>query len=573
MQPQRESDANVPELVIASLQRQTSPRSYFNGCLLLRGGKSPFTGVRIGPFENPFALAGLRSDNGIMRANVPHVENPAQVDPPQPRPAGALQRRVQQLERPWQEELKDSWPGMALSFVAHLLFLSILALIVYQVPNPEVMQVTDLLWGPQADEDAELDFRNFKISSDLNPETSDDALPAEEMLEITQPSLEPAMLPSLTPKPVVVTQKLSTGSVFAGRSVSEQAARMVESGGSPEAAKSIRYALEWIARQQQTDGHWEFHQGYPNASQNERSNTGATGLALLTFLGAGSTHTSGPYEREVRKGIAWLIENQQRNGNFYLNDGSRIAQVYSHSIALIAVCECYAMTRDDSLRAACENGVRFLEIAQENGDGGWRYDILQPGMEGDLSVTGWALMALQTAKVSGIDVPKTMFRRAIGFLNSVEGPKAWQYRYVPGRQPTLAMSAEGLVCREWLGMERTDPALKKGVELFLSNVNIPKWEAGKRNLYAWYYIAHATHNYGGERWEKWYGHTQKLLMSHQITYPLENYPGDVVGSWHPHVPAGDSLEHGDRWGRLYITCLCTLILETPFRHLPLYEVE
>ncbi len=45
--------------------------------------------------------------------------------------------------------------------------------------------------------------------------------------------------------------------------------------------------------------------------------------------------------------------------------------------------------------------------------GGWRY---RPKMHGDTSVLGWQLMALQSAKMAGIDVPNETLNRASRFL-------------------------------------------------------------------------------------------------------------------------------------------------------------
>ena len=57
-----------------------------------------------------------------------------------------------------------------------------------------------------------------------------------------------------------------------------------------------------------------------------KSDAGATGMALLCFLGAGQTHkTKGPYRRTIELGLIWLIRHQKRDGN--LAKGCHVAHV------------------------------------------------------------------------------------------------------------------------------------------------------------------------------------------------------------------------------------------------------
>ena len=44
------------------------------------------------------------------------------------------------------------------------------------------------------------------------------------------------------------------------------------------------------------------------------------------------------------------------------------------------------------------------------------------------------------------------------------------------------------------------------------------------------------------------------------------------GSWHPAQPRGQAAEKADIAGRLYLAAMCVLVLETPYRHVSVYEV-
>ena len=122
------------------------------------------------------------------------------------------------------------------------------------------------------------------------------------------------------------------------------------------------------------------------------SDAGLTGLSLLAFQGAGETHTGdGPYAPVVRKALSWLIRTQRSDGDLREN-----GRIYCHSMATLALCEAWAMTRDERLREPAQKAVDYLARAQHSESGSWRY---APGEFGDTSVFGWAVLALHSAQI------------------------------------------------------------------------------------------------------------------------------------------------------------------------------
>src|SRR6202007_2662318 len=72
-----------------------------------------------------------------------------------------------------------------------------------------------------------------------------------------------------------------------------------------EYEKPIEKGLEWLAKAQQRDGHWDATGGmYPVAM------TAMSGMALLM---EGSTLTEGKYSNHLRKAADWLMGVAQRN--------------------------------------------------------------------------------------------------------------------------------------------------------------------------------------------------------------------------------------------------------------------
>jgi hypothetical protein len=272
-----------------------------------------------------------------------------------------------------------------------------------------------------------------------------------------------------------------------------------------------------------------------------------------------------------------LKSHQKADGDFHDHEElGRQTAFYAHAQATIAMCEAYALTSDPSLRQSAERAIKFLLSAQHPSDGGWRYQPQDGKSMGDLSVTGWGLMALNTARMANIEVPLEPFNRVSVFIDSVEIQSGARYKYLPSDPPgksTRAMTAEGLLCRQWLGWPKTWPAMLDGVKTLIDPNDPPDWAPGKRNVYEWYYIAQTLHNLGGDDWKKWYGRIQYLIVEHQTKVGVRTAGKDVQGSWHPTNPRGSNEEYADKAGRLYLTALSLLILETPYRHTPLYEDE
>ena len=243
---------------------------------------------------------------------------------------------------------------------------------------------------------------------------------------------------------------------------------------------------------------------------------------------------------------------QDRDGNFYqgADDGQRL---YSQAIATIAVCEIYAMTQSSMFRGPAQQAIDYAVKIQAP-EGGWRY---RPGVDSDLSVTGWFMMGLQSGLMAGLEVPGPTLARVSGFLDSVALYGGSYYKYHPIRQAhSPAMTAEGLLCRQYLGWKRKDPRLLAGADYLLQNpIN---WQ--ERDVYCWYYATQVLHHLGGQYWDQWNRVMRETIPTHQVTKGAER------GSWDP---AEDTWGRGV--GRLYTTCLSTYMLEVYYRHLPIYS--
>ena len=94
-------------------------------------------------------------------------------------------------------------------------------------------------------------------------------------------------------------------SSFSHRSGEGKVALLKRYGGTEETERSVSDGLDWLIRNQSTDGSWNL--GGPYADGGASSNqVAATSLAVLCLLGAGNSTHSGMYQDNVTRGIRWL---------------------------------------------------------------------------------------------------------------------------------------------------------------------------------------------------------------------------------------------------------------------------
>ncbi len=476
--------------------------------------------------------------------------------------------------RTWLENFRQ-WAnsggkGLAVSLLVHAIVLVILGLIAFQTQRRSVVDTLILTWsepGPLVQSKASKSHRPVATPVEVA------SIAGSAAAEKNSP---PSPGSDASPGPLGVVP-VGVGGALAGRNQRLRNANLEQLGGSSDAERAIKAGLGWLARHQTSDGHWELHQGYPDAGRSYvKTDTGATALALLAFLGHGDTHQSGDHQQVVEKGLKWLREIQDpMTGDLHdqRQEQGRNAAFYAHSMATIALCEALAMTHDAQLQPAAELAVKYLIESQHPDMGGWKYrPLTQRVMSGDISVTAWSLMALHSARIAGISVPPEEFQRSSGFLDRVQEHGGARYKYEPNEpesRVTVARTAIGLLCRQWLGWPKTHPPLVDGVKFLMEDRNRPQWSAGRRNVFEWYYITQVVHNMGGDDWKLWSTTILDAVVKNQVTAGSSKPGHDVRGSWSPR-PEGEGEEYADKAGRLYLTAMCILILETPYRHRPIY---
>lgn len=326
------------------------------------------------------------------------------------------------------------------------------------------------------------------------------------------------------------------------------------------AERSVAAALNWIARHQNEDGSWSLDHtsrckgGNCSGPGNGKSDSAATGMAVLCYLGAGQTdQAKGPYAGTVKKGVQWLIAHQKEDGD--LSAGG--TQMYSHGVATLALSECFHMTGDEKVKAAAQKGLDFIQSGQ-NREGGWRY--VHGSADSDMSVFGWQVSALKSGQLADLKVAPDVLLKVRKYLDSsAKGENKDRFSYTPGSLPSLPMTTTGLLVSQYLGEAPDSPVMVGGTKYLAAN--LPSID--RRNCYYWYYGTHVMHQTGGENWDTWNRSMRKVLIDAQ------DKTGCTAGSWDPQKPSADAW--GQIGGRMMVTSLSCLTLEVYYRYLPLHQ--
>jgi len=353
---------------------------------------------------------------------------------------------------------------------------------------------------------------------------------------------------------------------------------------------TIDRALRWFKRHQSPNGQWDVD-GYQANCQDAGAkcepgseHTGVDGdlactaYAVLCYLGAGHDHRMpGKYKKTVQQGLDWLVAQQKADGLW----GDRN---YEHSIVTMALAEAYGMSQDTRLREPAQKGIAMIlarqaKDAKDGGYGlGWDYAGPNPARN-DASVSGWNVMALKSAKASGLDIgnglkdsgrylerawkaanPGVDPRKLDPYTGTSVFPYVWNaetgaVQVEPGgKQHDL--SCVGAICAVFLGHKADDPVLNS-LANHIDKTQYPT--AYPTNTYYLYYNAMVMFQMGPKRFEKWNQPIATMLQNAQRGEACFDGSWDYEGT----------VFHGHQTGRLLSTAYACLTLEVIYRWQPI----
>ena len=348
-------------------------------------------------------------------------------------------------------------------------------------------------------------------------------------------------------------------------------------GGNAASERRVQLALRWLADHQDEDGKLDAD-GFPRHDPADDKTDGiggghhggrvpcpydgvTTAVALMAWLADGSTPVSGTWHDHVTRALRYCVRVVEAGpGNAY--------GMWNYGYCVQAVGDAYLVSRDARLRPVLVKGVEgILRLQRE--DGGWSYYM----RIGDVPTTAVAACGLAAARRAGIPVPQRRVDRTLAFLDARVHPHDGRSEYHDGAErkgytPTRANAAAALTVRAAFGA--TDHIPHRAKQVASIGVRKPVWKLSYKDVktpdgrtvraqignlypYLWSYTTTALFAEGGAAWSKWFGGLKNALAKGQ------RKDGAAKGSWDPLGTYSNSA------GRVFITGLCALMLQTPYR--------
>ncbi len=266
---------------------------------------------------------------------------------------------------------------------------------------------------------------------------------------------------------------------------------------------AIAKGLEWLAKQQSKDGHFEAFGGqYPITM---------TAVSGMAFLQEGSTIREGKYHENIRRACDWLMARSSPNGMLGNPNipGEAGRYTYGHGFALMFLSCIYGEEEEGDRRKKLEDiltrAAKFTRDAQTN-RGGWGYVSAREGSnfdEGSTTVT--QVQALRAARNAGIVVPPDAIKDAIKYLkdasNNAGGGVVYSLGGGGGGEGRPALTAAAICCGFSTG-DYNSELVKKWFKFCQSHLRTIGDGRMGHDEYTHYYFAQCVYMLGDDGWNK-----------------------------------------------------------------------
>jgi hypothetical protein len=276
-----------------------------------------------------------------------------------------------------------------------------------------------------------------------------------------------------------------------------------------------------------------------------------TGLAGMAFLAHGNSPTRGKFSRRVQGAIEFLVRCATPTGLITGPAQDSGMPMHGHGFALLFLASVYGMITKESLRRQVADTIRkavTLTSQAQSAEGGWYY-IPGSGDEGSVTVT--QVQALRAAQNAGFLVPKSVVEEAGKYLEKCRTPEGGIcYSLSAGGGPRLSISAAAVATLYNAG-QFDNPIATDCLKYVWGQMSASEgWNKGYHPYYCHLYASQAFYMAGDEYWDKYFPATRDLLIGMQAP----------DGSW-----------SGDGIGNTYGTAIAVIILQLPYKYLPVFQ--
>ena len=311
-----------------------------------------------------------------------------------------------------------------------------------------------------------------------------------------------------------------------------------------EVDASIERGLEFLAANQKEDGSFPGKYG---------DTTAIPALAAMACLAKGYTPGDAKYGPTIYRSIDYILAHADETGYYgKIGDG----KMYAHSISTLFLAEVSGMVdpaRQQKIDKALPIAIKIILDAQnikkgEREAGGWRYT--PDTRESDTSCSGWALMALRSARLNGARIPGTAILRAVEYMHKHHSKEQGSFGYQDGERYSVTLSGAGILCLELCGRHNDPDSLSAA--RYLVKVYQDEMPKQEYKFYGMYYASQGLFQIGGDDWKNFSDWMYRTWIPKQ----------GADGAWR-----GNSGEDSPA----YSTAMMLLAFAVPYRQLPIYQ--
>ena len=296
----------------------------------------------------------------------------------------------------------------------------------------------------------------------------------------------------------------------------------------------------------------------------------------------GHTPGNGPYGKCLDRAVAFICECQKPSGLLVLvGDNSPrinrnithelgVAGTYDHAIASLTLSELYGMNPTNAEPKLPQVIGKSLAVTLEiqnwpkknpEDKGGWRYIDEYKEEDSDLSVTGWHLMFLRSARNAGFNVPSKAVSEAVAYIRRTYSRRTGNFGYYTasrGDHRSRGMAGAGILALGHAGFHDSSEA-KQAAESLLTysfdQYNGAFFPKRDRYHYSLFMCCQGMYQMGSPYWEQFFPRTIRPVLAGQRP----------DGSWD-----AESTRDG-RFGNSYTTALVILAVGAPNQLLPIFQ--
>ncbi len=308
---------------------------------------------------------------------------------------------------------------------------------------------------------------------------------------------------------------------------------------------AIARGLKWVAETQSKLGHWTA-QNYPTAM---------TALAGTALLCSGSTTTQGPFARQIRRAVDYLMGMARPNG--LIGDPQRDNRyTYGHGFSMLFLSQVLGEEEDRERRAELldllEKAVEFSGRAQTK-SGGWGYVSAADGNDFDEgSTTITQVQGLRGCRNAGIPVSADVIERAKEYIYRCKNPDggiSYSSRNRGSSRPAITAAALAALFNAGDYDSKHVPDMLEYCKKNLYRINAGTQHFGHWH-YTYLYYSQVVYRQGGDDWSTFRDAISSRIVADQAS----------DGSW-----------TGDQIGAIYISSINLIVLQLERAFLPIYQ--